>query len=103
MNDPHFLFVLAVILISFLDEDRRTYSLCRICVLSLITLVALRITCFSYRADDNIYDLLVQRTDFCYLFFTSKYRWTGFYIKLSLGQSHRTELLDGINTTHKWS
>ena len=29
MNDPHFLFVSDVMV---LDQDRRTYSLCRICI-----------------------------------------------------------------------
>ena len=31
-------------------RGRRTYSLCRICVFSLMILLALRSTCFSYKA-----------------------------------------------------
>ena len=47
MNEPGFLFSLYVMV---LDEGRRTYSLCRICVFSMTILADLRSTCFSYRA-----------------------------------------------------
>ena len=50
MNESRFLFVLDVIVLNLLDEGRRTYSLYRMCVLSLIILLALRRTCFSYKA-----------------------------------------------------
>ena len=50
MNEYRFLFVLDVIVLNLLDEGRRTYSLYRMCVLSLIILLALRRTCFSYKA-----------------------------------------------------
>ena len=50
MNESRFLFVLDVIVMNLLDEGRRTYSLYRMCVLSLIILLALRRTCFSYKA-----------------------------------------------------
>ena len=46
MNDPHFLLVLDVMDLNLLDEGKRIYSLYRICVLSLMSLVALRSTCF---------------------------------------------------------
>ena len=50
MNESRFLFVLDIIVLNLLDEGRRTYSLYRMCVLSLIILLALRRTCFSYKA-----------------------------------------------------
>ena len=50
MNESRFLFVLDMIVLNLLDEGRRTYSLYRIYVLSLIILLALRSTCFSYKA-----------------------------------------------------
>ena len=50
MDESRFLFVLDIIVQNLLDEGRRTYSLCRMCVLSLIILLALRSTCFSYKA-----------------------------------------------------
>ena len=50
MNESRFLFVLDMIVLNLLDEGRRTYSLYRMCVLSLIILLALRSTCFSYKA-----------------------------------------------------
>ena len=50
MNESRFLFVLDMIVQNLLDEGRRTYSLYRMCVLSLIILLALRSTCFSYKA-----------------------------------------------------
>ena len=49
INESRFLF-LDVMVLNLLDEGRRTYSLCRICELSLIILLALRSTCFSYKA-----------------------------------------------------
>ena len=42
INDSRFLLVLDVMVLNHLDEGRRTYSLCRICVLSLIIVLALR-------------------------------------------------------------
>ena len=36
MNESRFLFVLNMIILNLLDEGRRTYSLYRMCVLSLI-------------------------------------------------------------------
>ena len=50
MNESRFLFVLDMIVLNLLDEGRRTYSLYRICVLSLIILLSLRSTRFSYKA-----------------------------------------------------
>ena len=50
MNESRFLFVLCMIFLNPLDEGRRTYSLYRMCELSLIILLALRSTCFSYKA-----------------------------------------------------
>ena len=50
INESRFLFVLDMIVLNLLDEGRRTYSLCTICVLSLIILLALHSTCFSYKA-----------------------------------------------------
>ena len=50
MNESRSLFVLDIIVLNLLDEGRRMYSLCRICVLSLIILLALRNTCFSYKS-----------------------------------------------------
>ena len=53
MNESRFLFVLDMIVLNLLDEGRRAYSLYRMCVqavLSLIILLALRSTCFSYKA-----------------------------------------------------
>ena len=50
MNESRFPFVLDMIVLNLLDEDRRTYSLYRMYVLSLIILLALRSTCFSYKA-----------------------------------------------------
>ena len=38
MNESRFLFVLGMIVLNLLVEGRRTYSLCRICVLSLLFL-----------------------------------------------------------------
>ena len=49
MNESRFLFVLDMIVLNFLDEGRRTYSLYRMCVLSLIILLALQSSCFSYK------------------------------------------------------
>ena len=49
INEPRFLFVLDVMVLNLLDEGRRAYSLCRICILSLMILVALRCTRFSYK------------------------------------------------------
>ena len=50
MNESRFLFVLDILVLNILDEGRRTDSLYRMCVLSLIILLALRSTCFSYKA-----------------------------------------------------
>ena len=50
MNESRFLFVLDVIVLNLMDEGRRTYLLYRMCVLSLIILLALRSICFSYKA-----------------------------------------------------
>ena len=50
MNESCFLFVLYMIVLNLLDKDRRTYSLYRMCVLSLIILLVLWSTCFSYKA-----------------------------------------------------
>ena len=50
MNESRFLFVLDMIVRNLLDEGRRMYSLYRMCVLSLIILLALWSTCFSYKA-----------------------------------------------------
>ena len=47
MNYPRFLFVLGVMV---LEEGRRTYSLCRIGVFSLMLLAALRSACLSHGA-----------------------------------------------------
>ena len=49
-KDSHLLLVLDVMVLNLLDEERRSYSLCRICVLSFIILLALRSTCLSYNA-----------------------------------------------------
>ena len=50
MNESHFLFVLDVMVLNLLDEGRMTYSLRKIFVLSLIILLDLCSTCFSYKA-----------------------------------------------------
>ena len=50
MNESRFLFVLDMIVLNLLDEGRRMYSLYRMCVLSLLILLSLRSTCFSYKA-----------------------------------------------------
>ena len=50
MNESRFLFVLDMIVLNLLDEGRRTYSLYIICVLSLIIVLTLRSTGFSYKA-----------------------------------------------------
>ena len=50
MYNPRFLIMLDVVILNLLDEGRKTYSLYRICVLSLMIVVALRSTFFSYRA-----------------------------------------------------
>ena len=49
MNETRFLFVLDMIVLNLQNEGRRTYTLYRICVLSLSILLALRSTCFSYK------------------------------------------------------
>ena len=53
MNESRFLFVLDIIVLNLLDEGRRTYSLYRMCVLSLIILLALRSICFSLQSSDR--------------------------------------------------
>ena len=74
--------------LNLLDEGRRTYSLCRICVLSLIILLALRRTCFSYKAvrEDCLKPviLLLMFTTSCnlflYLTFPNQHLKEAFYI-----------------------
>ena len=64
MNESRFPFVLDMIVLNLLDENRRTYSLYRTCVLSLIILLALRSTCFSYKAvtEDCLKPVILQLT-----------------------------------------
>ena len=50
MNDTRCLFVFNVMVLTLLDEGRKVYLLGRICILSLMILVALHSMCFSYRA-----------------------------------------------------
>ena len=56
MNESRFLFVLDMIVLNLLDEGRRTYLLYRMCVLSLIILLALRSTCFSYQTVRGMFE-----------------------------------------------
>ena len=54
MNESRFLFVLDMIVLNLLDEGRRTYPMKVLVIqnlsLSLIILLGLRSTCFSYKA-----------------------------------------------------
>ena len=52
-NDPRFLFVLVVMVVDFLDEERTTYSLGRIGVLSLLILMDLSITTFFIESSEG--------------------------------------------------
>ena len=77
MNESRFLFVLDVIVLNLLDEGRMTYSLYRMCVLSLIIVLALRRTCFSYKAVTEVclrpVILLLIFTTRCNLFMYGKH------------------------------
>ena len=50
MSHAFYLFWIIIIVLNLLDEGRRTYSLYRMYVLSLIILLVLRSTWFSYKA-----------------------------------------------------
>ena len=56
INESRFLFVLEMMVLNLLDKGRKTYSLCKICVLSLIILLALRNTCFSHKAMRGLFE-----------------------------------------------
>ena len=70
MNDSRFLFVLHVMVINLLDEGIMTYSLCRICVLTLIIFMVLRSICFSYKDCLKPGTLLLVFTMRCKIFFS---------------------------------
>ena len=88
MNEPRFLFVFDMIVVKLLDEDRRTYSLCRICVLSLIILLALRSTCFSYKVvrEDCLKPVIVllMFTIFIYMYVYYIYVYIYIYNNMSI-------------------
>ena len=74
MNESRFLFDLDIIVLNLLNEGRKTYSLYKMCVLTLTILLALRSTCFSYKAvrEDCLKPviLLLIFTTRCNLFLT---------------------------------